>query len=486
MSIVTTRFAAVFVCLCIVLPPGCAAGADLLDVYRSALTNDPQIREANNIRLAAGQAKPQALAALLPQVNGSGAVSREKDKGNQNTVETVQDISGGASFVESFPFNGQIATNKRQFGVDLRQSLFRWENWVELRRADARVAQAEADYQVSRQDLAFRVAQSYFNVLAAQDSVAARQAALASVDRQLASARGRFAAGLIGIAEVDQALAARDSAAAGVIQAKRELSSTALLLTEITSESFDTLKRPADSIELAGPNPDNLERWASMAMEQNPALLASRLAADVAQERVSSSYGGHLPSLDLLASRYKVTSDGIYTNADGSPFGSTTLDQYQNRIGIQFSIPIFSGGLVSSQVREAVYQHRAAKDRVERVTRQTQHDVSDAYQGVLSEIARVKALQQSLTSSARALRSTELSYDAGTRAALDVLESRRLWLQAKTDYLRSRYDYMIDLIKLQQAAGMLNDRALADLNAFMTDPPGIDESGPAPPAAVTP
>ena len=182
----TTRFAAVFVCLCIVLRPGGAAAADLLDVYRSALTNDPQIREANNIRLAAGQAKPQALAALLPQLNGSGAVSREKDKGSQNTVQTVQDISGGGSFVESFPFNGQIATNKRQFGVDLRQSLFRWENWVQLRRADARVAQAAADYQVSRQELAFRVAQSYFNVLAAQDSVAARQAALASVDRQLA------------------------------------------------------------------------------------------------------------------------------------------------------------------------------------------------------------------------------------------------------------------------------------------------------------
>ena len=166
------------------------------------------------------------------------------------------------------------------------------------------------------------------------------------------------------------------------------------------------------------------------------------------------------------------------TFTDGNPAGGTTLDQNQRSIGLQLTFPIYSGGLVSSQVRQAVYQHRAAKERLERVARQTEHDARDSYLGVLSEISRVKALRRAVESNATSLRATESGYEAGTRTAVDVLQSRQLWVQAQTDYSRSRYDYMINVLKLQQAAGTLSRAEPgADSMACCTDVPP-----PAPPA----
>jgi outer membrane protein len=457
----------------------CAESADLLAAYRLALEHDPQLREANDTRLAVRELLPQAVAALLPQLNGSGSANRETDRGSQNQVETVQDAAGGPSFVESFPFNGNAATNRRQFGIDLRQSVFRWENWVALRRANTQAAAAEADYVVAQQDLMARVTQVYFDVLAGQDLIDAREASLESVNRQLMEAEARYDAGLIGIAEVEQARGAHDLAADAIIAAKRALSSSVERLREITGASFDRLARPIDELEPANPNPTSEQSWVNLALEQNPALVSSRLAATEAQERVTAAYGGHLPSVDLVASRYKSTSDSILTNADGSPFGSATQDQYQNKIGIQFTIPLVSGGLASSQVREAVYRHRAANERVLRVTYQIEHDARDAYIAVMSEISRVHSLHRALETNTRSLHAAELSYSAGTRAAVDVLESRRQWLQARTDYARSRYDYMLGISRLQQAAGMLSADTMKQLNSLLTD-------APAPPSPVAP
>ena len=147
------------------------------------------------------------------------------------------------------------------------------------------------------------------------------------------------------------------------------------------------------------------------------------------------------------------------------------MDQTQRPIGLQLTFPIYSGGMVSSQVRQAVYQHRAAKERVERVARQTEHDARDSYLGVLSEISRVKALRRAVESNATSLRATESGYEAGTRTAVDVLQSRQLWVQAQTDYSRSRYDYMLNVLKLQQAAGTLSQQSLEKINSLLTDAP---------------
>jgi outer membrane protein len=445
-----------------------APGADLLAVYQRALQNDPQLKEAEATRLAALESKPQALAALLPQLSGSGTASKEKDAGQSNQSETVQ-VAGGPTIVESFPFNGRITTITHKYGVDLRQNLFNWGSWVALQRADAQVAQAEADYQAAQQDLIARVAQRYFDVLAAQDDLDAERGNLESVSRQLDQAEKRYQVGLIAVTDVQEARAAHDSGAAAVIASKRQLASAQESLREITGEGFDTLARPIEPFELTSPEPSSEDRWVEMALQQNLSLVSSRLAADIARENVSSARGGHFPTLDLVASRYRLTSDGDYENANNTPYGTTSLDQYQNTIGIQFNIPIYSGGMVSSQVRQAVYQHRAAKERLERVARQTEHDARDAYLGVLSEISHVQALRRALESNATALNATESGYEAGTRTAVEVLDSRRQWIQAQTDYSRSRYDYMVNVVKLQQAAGILSEQTLTSLNRLLKD-----------------
>jgi outer membrane protein len=275
--------------------------------------------------------------------------------------------------------------------------------------------------------------------------------------------------GLIAITDVQEARAAHDSSAADVIAAKRQLSSSLEALREITGDLFDNLARPIEPFELSDPDPVSEDRWVDMALQQNLSLVSSRLAADIARDNVSAARGGHYPSLDLVASGYKLNTDATSTNTDGSLYGTQTVDQNQRTIGIQLTFPLYSGGMVSSQVRQAVYEHRAAKERLERVARQTEHDARDAYLGVISEINRVKALRRAVESNTTALNATQAGYEAGTRTAVDVLESRRRWIQAKTDYSRSRYDYMMNVLKLQEAAGILSEQSLNRLNTQLKE-----------------
>jgi outer membrane protein len=458
---------------------GSAPAADLMAVYQRALQNDPQLREAEANRLAALEAKPQALAALLPQLDANGQFTRERDTGASNTVQAVSGITGapGEIVYESFPFDGRTVTNTHLYGLDLRQNLFRWENWVALRRADSQLAQAEADYQAAQQDLIARVAQRYFDVLADEDDLDAQTAALASIGRQLEQAEKRYEVGLIAVTDVQEARASHDSSVAAVIESKRQLAIARESLREITGDTFDSLARPAEPFELKDPEPIDEDHWVQMALQQNLALVSSRLAADIARENVLTARGGHYPSLDLVASGYKDTSDGTSIYTDGIPFGGTSLDQTSRTIGLRITFPLYSGGRVSSQVRQAVYLHRASKERLERVARQTERDARDAYLGVLSGISRVKALNRALESNSIALKATESGYDAGTRTAVDVLESRRLWILAQTNYSRSRYDYLMNLVKLQQAAGTLSKQSLQRINGWLKD---------APPAATPP
>jgi outer membrane protein len=452
-----------------------APAADLLAVYQRALQNDPQLKEAEATRLAALEAKPQAVAALLPQLNGTGTAQRERDTGPTNETQVVTAgpaTTGGtgaaaATQTFSYPFSGTTTTTTYQYGLNLKLNLFSWQNWVALKRADAQLAQAEADYQAAQQDLMSRVAQAYFDVLSAEDDLDAQQGALASVNRQLEQAEARYQAGLIAITDVEEARASHDSSVAAVIDAKRQLATTNEQLREIIGDSFDSLARPTEPFELANPEPLSEDRWVDMALQQNLSLVSSRLAADIARENVSAAESGHLPTLDLVGtqSKNKVNANSVYN--DGTPYGGETVDQTDRTIGLQLTIPIYSGGLVSSQVRQAVYLHRAAKERLERVARQTERDTRDAYLGVLSEISRVKALKRAVDSNTTALKATESGYEAGTRTAVDVLESRRLWIQAQTNYSRSRYDYLINVLKLQQAAGILSEQSLTSVNRWL-------------------
>ena len=432
------------------------AGADDLGaIYQQALKNDPLIREAEANRLAARESKPQALSALLPQLTG--------DLGYANS-----DSDGSSPFgPQGQPGDFARTADRNSWGVTLRQSVFRWQNWAALKRADAESAQAEADYHAAQQDLILRTSEAYFNVLAAQDTLEAAEAAHDAIEHQLEQSNKRFEVGLIAVTDVQEAKAAFDSATAALIQAKRNLATAQEQLRELTGSTFEELSRPGPDMPLAGPNPANAEDWVKIAMDQNARLTSSRLAADITRQDVSSERGGHFPSLDLVASRSSVDiQSDLVTNGISSQNDSDAMD---TTISLQMNVPIYSGGATSSRVRQAQYRHQAARERLEHTARETERETRDAYLGVNAEVARVQSLRQAVESAKTALQATEAGYEVGTRTSVDVLEARRRLFDSQTIYARSRYDYLLNVLRLQLAAGTLDDKGIADINSILTE-----------------
>jgi outer membrane protein len=446
-----------------------AHAADLIQVYERALQNDPQIREADANRLASRESKPQALASLLPQLNADGSYTKSEGDGSRIQL-SLADPTDPASQLVPRTVTSKSDTATRSYEIVLRQTLFRWDQWATLKQADAQVAQAEADYQAAQQDLIQRTAQRYFDVLAAQDTVDSAEATLEAFSRQLEQADKRFEVGLIAITDVQETRAAHDQAAAAVIQAKRALATSLELLRELTGEPFDSLAPPIADLPLKTPDPQNEEQWVTSALDQNLRVISARLATDIAKQDVRVARAGHLPTLDLVAIHSDDDTTGdIDSRAGSSSTVRSPADQTgkSDSIGIQVTVPIYSGGGTSSRVRQRVYLHRAARERLERASRETERATRDAYLGVLSEISRVQALKQALASSQTALQATEAGFEVGTRTTVDVLDARRRLFEAQTNYSRSRYDYLLNVLQLQLATGTLNKADLEEINGWL-------------------
>lgn len=464
---------AIAIALLSILAAGTAGAADLLSVYKDALANDPTIREADALRKAAREARPQAWAALLPQIQGSGTWTR----GRQDTISSqptpITDEQGNFLGTQVVPSTRNSRPDDKRWSFDLRQNLFSWSNLATLRAANSQVAQAEADYRTAQQGLMQRVAQRYFAVLAAQDTLEAQQTALEAFNRQLDQANKRFEVGLIAITDVQETKAARDQGAAAVIQAKRALATAEEQLREITGQKYDRLSRPGAEMPLRGPQPEVEQEWVDTSLDQNPQLLSSRLGADIAREQVRVAFGGHLPEINLVGSYGENDTDGRgqFNQRDGSltPFLDLPGEGKTRTYGIQVTVPVFSGGLTSSRTRESEYRWIAAKERVTATSRATERAARDAYLGVQSEMARVQALRQALESNQTSLKATEAGYEVGTRTSVDVLDARRLLVAAQTDYAQSRYAYLQQVIALRAAAGNLDEATLEELNALLTE-----------------
>jgi len=459
---------------------GAAQPKDLIGVFEDAVHNDPVILQADANRLAARESKPQAIASLLPQLNGTAGVTGDHNSGAQPFSTTAA--------VAAVPVTSDTTT--RTWGVNLKQNVFSWANWMTLKEAGREVAQAEANYQAAEQNLILRVSQAYFAVLAAYDTLQADQASLEAISRQLDQANKRFEVGLIAITDVEDAKAARDTAAATVIAQKRTLATTEDQLQEITGQKYDQLAKPGTEMPLKNPEPADEGRWVDISLEQNLSLVSSRLAADIARDNVRIAIGGHLPTLDILAGR-SYQSQGV--NETFGPYNSPILgqsfpaisasyDSYFNdrQITLQLTVPLFAGGATQSKVRQTQYQWIAAKEAVVQSSRATERQARDAYLGVIAGIARVQALQQAVESNRTALKATEAGYDVGTRTSVDVLNARKNLVQAETDYSTSRYDYIVSVLQLRLAAGNLDRAQLAEVNNWLS------VTVPTSPARVTP
>jgi outer membrane protein len=479
---------------------GAAAPKDLAGVFDDAVHNDPVIRQADANRLAAREARPQAWAAVLPQINGSAQATRDHNAGFQDQINAtpVPVTPANPLGVQFFVQPEQLVTDTttKQWAINLRQNVFSWSNWMALKAAGREVAQAEANYQAAEQQLILRVAQGYFSVLAAVDGLEANQASLEAISRQLDQANKRFEVGLIAITDVQEAKAARDTAAAAVIAAKRTLATAEDQLLEITGQKYDQLSKPGTEMPLKSPEPADESRWVNISLEQNLSLVASRLAADIARDNVRIAIGGHLPTLDLVAGRSYTHSDAN-TNLVGIQGFPDLESKFNDRqIGLQFNLPIFSGGFTQSRVRQTQYLWIAAKEAVVQSSRATERQARDAYLGVIAGIARVQALRQALESSQTALKATEAGYEVGTRTAVDVLNSRKTLVQAQTDYSGSRYDYIVSVLQLRLAAGNLDQAQLNEVNSWLTQavptlppvatPESLAPTVPAPPGNPAP
>jgi outer membrane protein len=451
--------ACIFVSLCLM---SAAAAKDLVGVYEDALRSDPQLHQAEANRLASREARPQAWSALLPQISGTLSRTQDRQDGTEGSISFNPDTGAPAPVIVPFA----TTTTSKAWSLNLRESLFSWSNWMTVKQADKEVAQAEATYRAAEQNLILRVAQAYFNVLSALDGLEANQASLEAISRQLDQANKRFEVGLIAITDVQEAKAARDTAAAAVIAAKRTLATAGDQLSEITGQKYDSLNKPGQDMPLNTPDPASEDRWVTVSLDQNVSLLSSRLAADIARENVRIAFGGHLPTLDLLASKSRTTNDANETLGGAGPFGLNTAIN-DRQYTLQVTVPLFSGGLTQSRVRQAQYQWIAAKEGVVQTSRATERQARDAYLGVISGIARVQALRQALESSQTALKATEAGYEVGTRTAVDVLNSRRTLVQAQTDYAVSRYDYIVSVIQLRLAAGNLSREDVTEINKWL-------------------
>jgi len=456
--------------------PAAAPAADFAQVYQDALANDPTFQEAHANYMAAREARPEAWAVLLPQISGSAGKTLDHAAGL--TTSGFNTAPGGG--VAPSSFYATTHANATQWSLNLSEQLFSWTNWMSLKAADKQVAEAQATYEAAAQDLILRVATAYFNVLSALDTMQAQESSLQAFDLQLEQANKRFQVGLIAITDVEQARAARDNAAAGVISAKQSLAAAEDQLQVITGRQYDTLSEPGTDMPLVTPSPADQNQWVQTSIEQNLSLIASRLAADVARDNVRIAFGGHLPTLSLVASRSfnsSSTDESIVGLGTFNGLPSWTNDR---QIGLEVTVPIFSGGGTEARVHQAEYQWIAAKDAYQQASRTTEQQARDAYLGVISGIAHVQALEQALTSSQTAYRATEAGYRVGTQTEVDVLNALSTLVQAKTNYASSRYAYITSIVQLRYAAGTLDPNEVQAINHWLTAPASVS------PGAITP
>lgn len=434
------RYGPVLLC-CLLLVPGVQTRADdLISVYRLALDADPQYLAALEAHKAALEVAPQSRAALLPDIAITGDVSRNRFDPRG---------SGDTSY----------STNQT-YSVGLRQALYQRERFIQLEQADSRVAQADAELLAAQQDLLLRAATRYFLVLGAQDNLAFVEADKEAIARTLEQAQQRFEVGLAAITDTLEAQARYDIAVSDAINADRLLDDTKEALRELTGELPVAPEVLKAEIPLLAPEPADRNAWIAAAVEQNPLLLAARAATAVAKQEIQVQNSGHYPSVDIVAD---------YSYRDTEFGGFTPLERNDSAIGLQMNLPLYQGGLVSSQTRQSRYQYNQAREEQEKQRRATERQTRDNYRGIISGISKVEALQHAVLSNEKAVEAAEAGFEVGTRAVVDVLDAQRELLRARRDHARSRYDYLLDTLRLKQAAGILHETDLVQINNLLEE-----------------
>jgi outer membrane protein len=416
---------------------------DLLQIYDLAVQSDPTIREAEQNLFATREVKPQARALLLPNLSVVGTADY------QNV-----DASGTSTFGTSFSRNDSFSTQGVQAVVS--QSVYNRANWMTLSQTDNIIAQAEAQYRDAQIALMVDTTDAYFQVLRAADAVTVQAALVRANERQLEQSRQRFEVGLVAITDVNDSLAAYDQSRANLISAQNLLDNAWEALRRIVGPIRVPLARLGEKLPLAPPDPNDIDVWAESAMRGNYGIIAASEAVGAAKKSIEIERSGFYPSLDLQAG-YDIARSGAEFNTDSDT----------GFVGLTVNVPIYQGGAVASRTRQAGYTFRATQDQLDATRRRVDQQVKDAFRGVMSSIADVQARQAAVVSARSSLESTEAGQEVGTRTQVDVLNAQRQLFQAEFDYLSSRYDYILNGVRLHQATSTLTRDILARGNAWL-------------------
>lgn len=429
-----------------------AAAVDLVGVYELAKSNDPQLRAAEFRRDAAGEAVPQARAALLPQLEATAS---------KNWGSADSKVTGNESTSD---------TDEHSYGVTLRQSIYDDANYGQLKRARAEATQADYQYEVEVQTFLMRVTERYFEVLTAADSLEFARAEETALSRQLEQAEQRFEVGLTAITDVHEARAAYDGARARAIVAANALEDAREALRETTGTWFERYDELREELPLEPPEPADSEQWVQSAIASNPELQARIMGTEIAVADVRTARAGHLPTLDATAN-YTHSTDNEFSFREQSPpfdlLGPLAVRSRGWAVGLQLTVPIFQGFAVNSRTRQARANLYAADEDLEQSQRAVVRQAENAYRAVIAGMQEVEARQQAVVSADSALEATRAGFDVGTRTIVDVLISEQNYYQAERDYSQARHEYILNSLRLRQAAGLLDAEDLVEVNALL-------------------
>jgi len=422
---------------------------DLLSVYQQALLNDPVVLKAQAQFMIVQEDIVQARSALLPQINLSGGYSTGE---NEN-------------FIQNTKVNNEFSS--LTYGAALNMQLYHHDSWLRLDNAEKAAHQSDLSYQIAKQNLIVRVTDAYFNLLSAKDDLVFTTAEKEAIARQLEQTKQRFSVGLTAITDVYEAQAQYDNAVTeqiisqnNIYRAEEELR----VITDAYPQNVSTLNTERFSTNT--PVPNSADEWQVTAEAKNLSLISSRVGIDIAQDTIDIARAGHYPTLDFGAN-YNANDDESSIN-NGPTIDNPAVDGYS--LGVQLSVPIYSGGAIQSSVRKAQNNFVLASQDLSLTHRNVVRDTRNAYNTVIAAISAIKAFEQSVLSAQKALEATEAGFEVGTRTIVDVLNSTRNLYNAKRNLSSTRYTYITNILTLKQNAGTITDEDINAINSGLTAP----------------
>lgn len=447
-----------------------SANADTLrDIYDLALKNDAKLKVAEATFKANRETEVQARARLLPQVNGDSSYGRNRR--NQD-AQSITGFSAGAGFT---PLFGDVTTHSnttdRNWGVTLSQQIFDLPTWFSFKSGKAVSQQAQAQFAADQQDLILRTADAYFSVLRAIDNLQVSQAEELADKRQLDQAQQRFDVGLIAITDVHEARAVYDASIAARLTDEGNLATAYEALTALTGQGHANLWLLNRELPVVDPEPSDRAAWVQFALNNNYTLKAAQYGMEAAQENASAKRYEHAPKLSGNLTYQQDHVDGSQNTTPQSLFALPPDTDTSTRAAVlKLTVPIYSGGFTSSAQRQANEQYNAALERKIDAERTVTQAARARHIAATTDVQRVKARSQSIISAQSALDATRAGYEVGTRNIVDVLQVQRTFYSAQRDYANTRYDYVLDMLRLKQQAGTLSPKDIYDLNDWLVEP----------------